>query len=162
MPRNVLPLHLKQTFPPIICIFNEGEGDGTEFRLTFTISSTLQNTLINKESLVKFWLNYVELVEGLTSNCNLKERLVSLYGCSRSELGNQSCKTTPPIHHKKTIDTMFWREESNSTTCTLPQLHFLLKISHLHSAIRLLAARVLYGLSIIRPGQSRLYTVGRK
>ena len=61
-----------------ICIFNEGEGDGTEFRLPFTISSTLQNTLINKELLVKFWLNYVELVEGLTSNCNLKERLVSL------------------------------------------------------------------------------------
>ena len=28
----VLPLHLKQTFPPIIWIFTEGEGDGMESR----------------------------------------------------------------------------------------------------------------------------------
>ena len=27
-PSNVLPLHLKQTFPPIIWIFTEGKGDG--------------------------------------------------------------------------------------------------------------------------------------
>ena len=27
-PSNVLPLHRKQTFPPIIWIFTEGEGDG--------------------------------------------------------------------------------------------------------------------------------------
>ena len=33
----VLPLHLKQTFPPIIWIFTEGEGDGMEFRLPFKI-----------------------------------------------------------------------------------------------------------------------------
>ena len=37
---NVLPLHLKQTLPPIIWIFNEGEGDGIEFRLPFKIFST--------------------------------------------------------------------------------------------------------------------------
>ena len=30
MPSNVLPLHLKQTFPPKIGIFTEGEGDGFE------------------------------------------------------------------------------------------------------------------------------------
>ena len=30
---NVLPLHLKQTFPPIIWIFIEGEGDEIESRL---------------------------------------------------------------------------------------------------------------------------------
>ena len=35
------PLHLKQTFPPIILIFTEGEGDGIESRLPFKISSTL-------------------------------------------------------------------------------------------------------------------------
>ena len=29
---NVLLLHLKQTFPPIIWIFTEGEGDGIESR----------------------------------------------------------------------------------------------------------------------------------
>ena len=36
-----LPLHLKQTFPPMIWILNEGEGDGIESRLPFKIFSTL-------------------------------------------------------------------------------------------------------------------------
>ena len=40
-PSNVLPLHLKQTFPPIVLIFTEGEGDGIESRLPFKIFSTL-------------------------------------------------------------------------------------------------------------------------
>ena len=40
-PSNVLPLHLKQTFPPMIWIFTEGEGDGIESRLAFKIFSTL-------------------------------------------------------------------------------------------------------------------------
>ena len=39
MPSNVLPLHLKQTFPPMIWIFTE--GDGIESRLPFKIFSTL-------------------------------------------------------------------------------------------------------------------------
>ena len=33
-PSNVLTLHLKQIFPPIIWIFTKGEGDGIESRLT--------------------------------------------------------------------------------------------------------------------------------
>ena len=41
-PSNVLPLHLKQTLPPIIWIFTEGEGDGINARLLFKIFSTLQ------------------------------------------------------------------------------------------------------------------------
>ena len=41
MPSNVLPLHLKQTFPPIIRIFNEGEGDGIESRIRFKIYTLL-------------------------------------------------------------------------------------------------------------------------
>ena len=41
-PNNVLPLHLKQTFPPIICIFTEGEGDGSKTRLPLEIFSTLK------------------------------------------------------------------------------------------------------------------------
>ena len=41
MPSNVLPLRLKQTFPLIILIFTEGEGDGIESRLSFKIFSTL-------------------------------------------------------------------------------------------------------------------------
>merc|ERR1711997_600706 len=40
-PSNILPLHLKQTFPPIISIFTEGEGAGVESRLPFKIFSTL-------------------------------------------------------------------------------------------------------------------------
>jgi hypothetical protein len=38
---NVLPLHLWQTFPAIILIITEGEGDGIEFRLPFKKISTL-------------------------------------------------------------------------------------------------------------------------
>ena len=34
-PSNGLPLHLKQTFPPINWIFTEGEGDGIKSRLPF-------------------------------------------------------------------------------------------------------------------------------
>ena len=41
MPLNVLPLHLKQTFPFIIWIFTEGEGDGIKSRLPFKIFSIL-------------------------------------------------------------------------------------------------------------------------
>jgi hypothetical protein len=41
IPSNVLPLHLKQTFLPIIRIFTEGEGDEIESRLPFKIFSTL-------------------------------------------------------------------------------------------------------------------------
>ena len=40
-PSNVLPLHLKQIFPPMIWIFTEGEGDRIESRLPFKIFSTL-------------------------------------------------------------------------------------------------------------------------
>ena len=36
-----LPLHLKQTFPPIIWIFTEGESDRIESRLPSKIFSTL-------------------------------------------------------------------------------------------------------------------------
>ena len=41
---NVLPWHLKQTFPPIIWIFTEGVGDGIKSRLPFKIFSTLRKT----------------------------------------------------------------------------------------------------------------------
>ena len=43
-PSNVLPLHLKQTFPPIIWIFTEGEDDGIKSKLPFKIFSTLTNS----------------------------------------------------------------------------------------------------------------------
>ena len=38
-----MSLQLKQTFPPIIWIFTEGEGDGIESSLPFKIFSTLIN-----------------------------------------------------------------------------------------------------------------------
>jgi hypothetical protein len=38
---KVLPLHLKQTFLPIICIVTEGEVDRIETRILFKIFSTL-------------------------------------------------------------------------------------------------------------------------
>ena len=38
---NVFPLRLKQTFPPLIWICTEGEGDGIESRIPFKIFSTL-------------------------------------------------------------------------------------------------------------------------
>ena len=41
IPSNVLPLRLKQTFPPIIWIFTE--GDEIKSRLTFKIFSTLRD-----------------------------------------------------------------------------------------------------------------------
>ena len=41
IPSNVLPLHLKQTFLPII--FTEDEGDRIEYRLPLKIFSALQN-----------------------------------------------------------------------------------------------------------------------
>ena len=50
-PSNVLPLHLKQTFPPIIWIFTEGKGDGIGPRLPFKIFSTLSSQVLNWFSL---------------------------------------------------------------------------------------------------------------
>ena len=46
MPRNVLPLYLKQTFLHTIWIFTEGEDDGINTRLPFKFFSTLQNSLL--------------------------------------------------------------------------------------------------------------------
>ena len=40
-PSNVLPLHPKPIFPPIIWSFTEDGGDSIEFRLPFKIFSTL-------------------------------------------------------------------------------------------------------------------------
>ena len=50
-PSNVLPLHLKQTFPPLIWIFTEVEGDGIESKLPFKIFSTLNWMYLGKEEI---------------------------------------------------------------------------------------------------------------
>ena len=51
MPSNVLPLHLKETFPPIIWILTEGEGDEIKSRLPFKIFSTLQKKKKSSENI---------------------------------------------------------------------------------------------------------------
>ena len=53
MPNNVLLLYLKQTFPPIIWIFTEGEGDEIESRLPFEIFSTLIRNIMLSSSLLE-------------------------------------------------------------------------------------------------------------
>ena len=57
MPSNILPLHLKQTFLPIIWIwiFTEGEGDEIEYRLPCKIISTLIITVWFFRSHAWFW-----------------------------------------------------------------------------------------------------------
>ena len=71
-PRNVLPLHLKQTFLPIIWIFTEGEGDGDgiESSLPFKIFSTLRSMDSNymgpKQiyfNLIKFGYQKLEIIQ---------------------------------------------------------------------------------------------------
>ena len=57
-PSNVLPLHLKQTFPPIIWIFTEGEGDGIKSRLPLKIFSTLPKS----RSKIKKPINFTVLL----------------------------------------------------------------------------------------------------
>ena len=52
-PSDVLSLHLKQTFPPKILIFTEGEGDGIKSRLPFKIFSTITNS---KSTIYKIFL----------------------------------------------------------------------------------------------------------
>ena len=63
MPNNVLPLHLKQAFPPIIWIFTEGEGDAIESRSPFKIFSTL---LGNPIYMYIFFLNKSQCLVQLT------------------------------------------------------------------------------------------------
>ena len=61
---NVLPLYLKQTFPPIIWIFTEGEGDGIESRLPFKFFYTLWNFPFRWYT----WLYSLEGASGFQSN----------------------------------------------------------------------------------------------
>ena len=53
MPSNVLSSHLKQTFPPKIWNFNEGEGDGIKSRLPFKNVSTWH--------MIPFWLVWADI-----------------------------------------------------------------------------------------------------
>ena len=48
MPSKILPLCLKQTFPPIIWVSTESEGDEIKSRLPFTIFLTLRGSVVPK------------------------------------------------------------------------------------------------------------------
>ena len=63
MPSNVLPLHLKQTFPLIILIFTEGEGYGIESRLPFKIFSTLKQMFFGVYTLLQKKVSYHEILQ---------------------------------------------------------------------------------------------------
>ena len=113
-PSNVLPLHLKQTFQPIIWIFFEGKGDGIESRLPFEIFSTLlvtnlcflysriqsRLTKCRISSSIRRSSNWISwgskpLIENRSFSCkNLSDKgsILSIYGylmpkiCRRNEL----------------------------------------------------------------------------
>ena len=63
MPNNVLPLDIKQAFPPIIWIFSDGEGDGMESRLPFKNFSTLKH--ISKKCVLESVKLKCEFTNGL-------------------------------------------------------------------------------------------------
>ena len=82
-PSNVLSLHLKQTFPPIIWIFTEGKGDGIKFRLPFKIFSTLPELF--------FWILCLNFDETLDLYFKIRSYQVIL-NClvTMSDLTNES------------------------------------------------------------------------
>ena len=65
--RQCVPLHLKQTNPPMIWIFTEGEGDGIESRLLFkifcsgstTVFSWIHNINFSSQRFVVKFLNHL-------------------------------------------------------------------------------------------------------
>ena len=78
IPNNVLPLHLKQTFPPIVWTFTESEGDGIETMLPFKKNSALTVLKIYLWQIYTFnfqeFLLYLEIV-------SISVPLCSLNGC---------------------------------------------------------------------------------
>ena len=73
---NVLPLHLKQTFPCIIWIFTKGKGDGIKSRLPFKIFSTLSLFFLGWKN--KSFL-FCSMVSSFSSSCDLLLEYVCMY-----------------------------------------------------------------------------------
>ena len=69
---NWMPLHLKQTFPSMIWIFTEGEGDGIESRLPYKIFSTLNDKYIpfRKKEFIKLNVNFCSFVNNKSAALN--------------------------------------------------------------------------------------------
>ena len=83
MPSNVLPFHLKQTFPPLIWIFTEDEGDEIESRLPFKIFSTLTHTVFFK------WATKAKLFQVSIFLINQFHFLKSFWVATRIKLENK-------------------------------------------------------------------------
>ena len=83
MPSNVLPLHIKQTFPPIIWIFTEGEGDGIQSRLPLKIFFTLAKVQI---ILKDFWSPRILPKNEQTNFFLLLRRILSFVLCENSKI----------------------------------------------------------------------------
>ena len=79
-PRNVLPLHLKQTFPFTIWIFTEGEE--IESRLPFTNFSTLINFKNKRYNyltvLLRGWLRWYTSAKALLNGVGVRGASESL------------------------------------------------------------------------------------
>ena len=74
MPSNVLPLHLKQTFPLIIWIFTKREGDGIKSRLPFKVFSTLACKILDcKDSKTRTIQKWIEFQRILNLGCDGNE-----------------------------------------------------------------------------------------
>ena len=89
---NVLPLHLKQTFSPIIWIFTEDEGDGIESRLPFKICSTLSKFWNHV-----WWINYF-FVKSLQNRIACSEYQLRINYVQEKDEGVYECQiSTNPI-----------------------------------------------------------------
>ena len=76
-PSNVLPLHLKQTFPRIIWILNECECDGIESRIPFKMFSTLLTIICI--AIAKFARKWIPILKLNTSLKSCTIRLVETW-----------------------------------------------------------------------------------
>ena len=83
-PSKDLPLQLKQTFPPIIWFFAEGEGDGIKSRITFNIVSTWK---------VGLWLLHDWRTKGyqIEKSSSYKVALCPLYILGKILVWNKIC-----------------------------------------------------------------------
>ena len=123
MPSNVLPLHLKQTFPPIIWIFTEGEGDGIKSRLPFEIFSTLHYYTKRKSFelftvsrnmnflIIKFlnvWLNFYFAIgywigKGPSINNGVSKSTIFDPFSPLLLVVNRQCLTPPPLSRRHSL-----------------------------------------------------------
>ena len=84
-PSNALPLHLSQTFPPIIWIFTE--GDGIESSLPFRIFSTLTYVLLGPLIIRRNFDSIPRLIRWLKpSKVSLYRILLSIFEFERQNI----------------------------------------------------------------------------